>query len=214
MNERLVNEVRGLGSRREQAEWRRERLLDAALDAFAARGIDGTSVKDIAAAAEVTPGLLYHYFASKQDLVIALLRERGFSQQLRESLAQAWGRPAVEVVPQVLREFNILLSDNVKLVRLFLAAGHSHEAVRTAFAEFLSEGQSMLADYLRSRVEAGELRPHDPHTITTTLFAPLAVARSSGLAVDVEELAGLVLHGLLCPGSGVPLEGNQDNGGS
>ncbi|TQM29085.1 TetR/AcrR family transcriptional regulator [Nocardia bhagyanarayanae] len=203
-----------MGSRREQAEWRRERLLDAALDAFAAKGIDGTSVKDIAAAAEVTPGLLYHYFASKQDLVIALLRERGFSQQLRESLAQAGGRSAVEVVPQVMRKFDTLLADNAKLVALFLAAGRSHQPVRTAFAEFLTEGQSALAEYLRSRVEAGELRAHDPRTIATALFAPLAVAHSSGLVIDVEELAGLVLHGLVRSDADTPTEGNEDNAGS
>lgn len=193
-----------MSKRQEQAEWRRERLLDAALDTFAAKGVDGASVKDIAAAAEVTPGLLYHYFASKQDVVIALLRERGFSQQLREFLAQAQGRPAVEVLPRVVREFDTLLADNAKLVRLFFTAGHSHESVRAALVDFLAEGQSALADYLRERVDAGELRPHDPRTIATVLFAPLAVARSSGLVVDAEELAGLVLHGLVRADSDTP----------
>jgi TetR/AcrR family transcriptional regulator, cholesterol catabolism regulator len=45
--------------RREQAEWRRERLLDAALEVFVSKGIDRATVKDIAQAAGVTPGLLY-----------------------------------------------------------------------------------------------------------------------------------------------------------
>ncbi len=199
-----------MGSRREQAEWRRERLLDAALDVFAVKGIDGASVKDIAAAAEVTPGLLYHYFAGKEALVTALLRERGFAKQLRELLEQARGRSASEVLPRVMREFDGLLADNAKLLRLFFAAGHSHENVRVVLAEFVAEGRAVMADYLRSRVAAGELRDHDAHTTATALFATLAVGRSAGNPVDVDELVGLVLHGLIRTDGGTPPEGEID----
>jgi AcrR family transcriptional regulator len=64
--------------RREQAEWRRERLLDAALEVFVSKGIDRATVKDIAQAAGVTPGLLYHYFDGKETLLATLLEERSF----------------------------------------------------------------------------------------------------------------------------------------
>ncbi|MGY1943987.1 TetR/AcrR family transcriptional regulator [Nocardia asiatica] len=186
-----------MGSRREQAQWRRERLLDAALEVFADKGIDGASVKDIAAAAGVAPGLLYHYFAGKEALVTALLRERGFSRQLRESLERAEGEPATEVLPRVMREFDGVLAANAKLIRLFFAAGHSHENVRAVLAEFVGEGQAVMAEYLRSRMVAGELRDHDARTTATALFATLAVGRSTGIPVDVAELVGLVLHGLV-----------------
>src|ERR1041385_4982883 len=53
-------------TRRQQAEQRRIQLLDTALEVFAAHGFDGTSVKDLAEAAGVTQGLLYHYFASRR----------------------------------------------------------------------------------------------------------------------------------------------------
>lgn len=198
-----------MSSRREQAEWRRERLLDAALDVFAVKGIDGASVKDIAAAAGVTPGLLYHYFAGKEALVTALLRERGFARQLRELLEQARGRAASEVLPRVMREFDGLLADNAKLLELFFAAGHSHQNVRAVLAEFVAEGQAAMAEYLRSRVAAGELRDHDARTTATALFATLAVGRSSGSPVDVDELVGLVLHGLIRPDDGTPPEGEM-----
>ncbi|MEU2031440.1 TetR/AcrR family transcriptional regulator [Nocardia amamiensis] len=182
-------------------------MLDAALDVFAEKGIDGASVKDIAAAAGVAPGLLYHYFAGKEALVTALLRERGFARQLRELLEQARGRSASEVLPRVMREFDGLLADNAKLLRLFFAAGHSHENVRAVLAEFVAEGQAAMAGYLRSRVAAGELRDHDAHTTATALFATLAVGRSAGSPVDVDELVGLVLHGLIRPDGGMPPEG-------
>lgn len=46
----------------------RERILDATLRLFAERGPDGTTVRDIAAAAEVSPANVLHHFGSKDAL--------------------------------------------------------------------------------------------------------------------------------------------------
>jgi AcrR family transcriptional regulator len=46
----------------------RARIRDAALVLFAERGTDGATVRDIAAAAGVSPGLLRHHFGSKDGL--------------------------------------------------------------------------------------------------------------------------------------------------
>jgi TetR/AcrR family transcriptional regulator, regulator of cefoperazone and chloramphenicol sensitivity len=46
----------------------RARIRDAALRLFTERGIDGTSIRDIAAAAEVSSGLIRHHFGSKESL--------------------------------------------------------------------------------------------------------------------------------------------------
>ena len=46
----------------------RARIRDAAIRLFADRGLDGTTVRDIAAQAGVSPGLLRHHFGSKEAL--------------------------------------------------------------------------------------------------------------------------------------------------
>ncbi|WP_432824794.1 TetR/AcrR family transcriptional regulator [Dactylosporangium sp. CA-092794] len=46
----------------------RARIRDAAIRLFAERGMDGTTVRDIARAAGVSPGLLRHHFGSKEAL--------------------------------------------------------------------------------------------------------------------------------------------------
>jgi AcrR family transcriptional regulator len=51
-------------------------LLAAAVEVMAAQGYHGTSVRDIAAAAGTSPGLLYQYFASKAALLETML-DRG-----------------------------------------------------------------------------------------------------------------------------------------
>jgi AcrR family transcriptional regulator len=70
-------------SRKQQAEANQQRLLDAALDVFTARGFHGASLDQIAAAAGFTTGVVYSRFTSKADLFLALL-ERTIEQRIVE----------------------------------------------------------------------------------------------------------------------------------
>jgi TetR/AcrR family fatty acid metabolism transcriptional regulator len=54
---------------------RRQSILDAAVRVFARKGFHTARVGDIAAEAGVAHGLLYHYFASKDELLETVFRE-------------------------------------------------------------------------------------------------------------------------------------------
>lgn len=69
------------------AEVRRDDLMEAAAGLFVANGIDATTVDDIVARAGVAKGTFYHYFATKNDVIIAL-RHR-FSQAFIMRVAEA-----------------------------------------------------------------------------------------------------------------------------
>jgi TetR/AcrR family transcriptional regulator, cholesterol catabolism regulator len=56
----------------------RSRILQIALTLMAQRGVDGTSMRDLASAAGLNVASLYHYFPSKRDLLEAVLVEHGF----------------------------------------------------------------------------------------------------------------------------------------
>lgn len=62
--------------RQDRAERTRNQILDAAAEAFEARGFAGASLSDILARAGVTKGALYFHFASKEDLAKALVDEQ------------------------------------------------------------------------------------------------------------------------------------------
>ena len=51
----------------------RERILSAATEAFAAQGLDGARVDEIAVRAGINKRMLYHYFGNKDDLFAAVL---------------------------------------------------------------------------------------------------------------------------------------------
>ncbi len=52
---------------------RQEKVMQAAHEAFAAKGYSGTSINDIAKKAEISIGAMYSYFASKEDLFLSIV---------------------------------------------------------------------------------------------------------------------------------------------
>ncbi len=64
-----------------------QRLLDAARDAFAAKGYHGTSTREIAAGAGMSPAAMYIHFRSKQDVLARLSIEGHVSALARLTAA-------------------------------------------------------------------------------------------------------------------------------
>src|SRR5215471_17574379 len=69
---------------------RREQILDMAAQLFAQKGLAGTRTADIALACKMSEGLLFHYFASKEDIFAAVV----------EAALQAAGQPAKAALQQ------------------------------------------------------------------------------------------------------------------
>lgn len=65
----------------------RSKILDCALQLFAAQGYEAVGIQRIVAAAQVTKPTLYHYFGSKQGLLAALLGD--YFDRLNQVVAQA-----------------------------------------------------------------------------------------------------------------------------
>jgi AcrR family transcriptional regulator len=83
--------VEAVKTRRAQyAEQTRRALLDAAADAFAQDGFTATSITQIASAARVTKGAVYHHFPDKHRLFAAVLAQynEAAQQQVYDAVGQ------------------------------------------------------------------------------------------------------------------------------
>src|SRR6266700_528823 len=83
---REIMEPSEMTKRSRKATLTRQRIIDTALQLFAAKGYDQTTMRDIAAEAGCSLGLTYRYFASKEDLVLELYRN--LVRQLEEQANQ------------------------------------------------------------------------------------------------------------------------------
>ena len=100
---------------RKTAEERREAVLDASLEEFALRGLDGASTEAIAAAAGISQPYVFRLFGTKKELFKAVVA-RCFRETLelfQRAAEGKRGRPALEAMGRAYREE--LLPDKTRL---------------------------------------------------------------------------------------------------
>jgi AcrR family transcriptional regulator len=105
----------------------RQRILAAALPAFARLGFDGASTREIAAAAGVNQGLITYHFASKQALWQAAADDvfGRLRASLEERRAEALRADAATRVRLAIRHFVRFSAENPELHRLMAQEGKS-----------------------------------------------------------------------------------------
>jgi AcrR family transcriptional regulator len=132
----------------EAATGARERILAAAECLFASRGFAATTTKAIAEEAGVATGLVFYYFASKQELLERLIAERSFAPELEQILAAADPADPGATLRTVGRRFHDLLQRRADLARILLqtVSGGGEPAAR--LRGFVDTEAGILADHL------------------------------------------------------------------
>ena len=176
---------------------RRERLVDAALVVFARHGVDGATIKDIGAQAGVAPALIYHYFPNKEALLAAAVEKYGFLFEIRAAAAIPPSMPASEFLASMARGLYARLSERIDLLRLVMARSQTHPEMRAQMAGLTGEAETLLAQYLRARVDVGELREHPAEIAARMLLFTVVMWRlADAPAGELDAAVELVLAGL------------------
>jgi TetR/AcrR family transcriptional repressor of bet genes len=136
----------------EGVEARKKDLLYATLDAIAARGLDKATVREIAKRAGVTPGLIRHYFVSKELMIQAAYR--GVSDIMFESalaVAEAAGPDAkARLLAYVMASFRPPITDprNLTLWATFISRLSVDQALAGIHRDAYTEARQRLEDYI------------------------------------------------------------------
>jgi AcrR family transcriptional regulator len=108
----------------------RERIRDVALEGFARDGVEATSIRDVAAAAGVSPGLVQHYFPSKAALRAAV--DEHVKEVARAALAVR--RVEGDIIEDLAERLTALVAENFLALR-YVARGVA-EGDKAALAIF------------------------------------------------------------------------------
>jgi len=98
----------------------RQHILDTALTLMSQRGVDGTSMRDLAGAAGLNVASLYHYFPSKRDLLVSVLEEHGFISDLTAAPRVTVTRDRADGLAELLDDMMASMLEVEKFVRLML----------------------------------------------------------------------------------------------
>lgn len=185
----------------------REKIQDAGLLLFAQKGLAATGVTEIAREAGVSLGLLYHYYASKEELFSALVNMA--MQGAREAL-EGFGKDdvsAAEQIKKISRMVCGVLQRENKTAYFFLLliqaglAGLSprdqEESMRSTFdmgTPFL-----VLQNVIRTGQVQGTVKTGDPRQLAQLYWAAFQglclykITMRSFLSPEPEQLDGILL---------------------
>lgn len=158
-------------------EERRHELLECAMKLFAEEGYDNVSVRAVARAAGVAPGLAYHYFDSKERLFAAAIEQ--------------YATRCAEDACTILDDKAITLEEKIEQC---IKTMSDHAAFPHA-AYFHAEGNDALHDRLSLAV-CEAVRPHLQAALELD-----ALMRGAS-ADDAEELASIMVYGCIGLASG------------
>jgi len=153
----------------------RERILAEALRLFAARGFARVSIEEIADAAGVTKGAVYHWFADKDDLGREL--QHDLYQRLSAVSLRALD-PDGDTIENMRRSFGAYLEalGDLDEARFFLRDAWLIPALDEGGRSDHDDAVEMVRDILAVAVARGEIVALDPDALARVLMGAWAEA--------------------------------------
>jgi AcrR family transcriptional regulator len=184
----------------------RERLLDAARRLFTEHGYEAATIRDIAAAADLSTGAVFASFTDKADLFNAVIIADYENLFERMNQASPTGAPAQTILLELLSLAYTLHLDQLPLVQA--AIGFSWR--RDAAAEKRSQAGvklilTRLGEVLQQGVNCGELSPSLNIRLTSEMIWDSYLGNYRHAIFDGWDLA--TLRGRLAAQIGVLLAG-------
>jgi TetR/AcrR family fatty acid metabolism transcriptional regulator len=189
---------------------KRRRILHAAVRVFAEKGYHGCRIADVARAAGVAYGLVYHYFQNKDELLESVFDEQWaiFIGAL-EAIDAGSGTAAEKIASVFGFVFDVYKTAPAAVRVLMLEVSHTPKGLRAGSTrETFERAVRLLAGVVRQGQERGELRPIDPVIAATSLLGAMELTLSglvmglvpAGSEAEIdrarEELTAGVIGGL------------------
>ena len=201
--------------RERRKEARPGELLDAALDLFVEKGFAATRAEEVAARAGVSKGTLFLYFASKEELFKAVVRENisGRFQDWNTEF-DTFAGTSTEMLRYAMKTWweRVGATKASGITKLMMSEARNFPEIAAFYQqEVMRPGQDLIRRILQRGVDQGEFRPMNVDYAVYSVLAPMIFLmmwkHSVGACVpqasvlDPEQyIADTLLHGLRTEG--------------
>lgn len=204
-------------ARRKEA--RPSEIIAAALDLFVEKGYANTRGEDVAARAGISKGTLYLYFANKEELFKAVVREN-IVPTLTEGkdLVERFEGSTFDLLRQLLRTWweKVGATKASGITKLMMAESCNFpEIFSFYYDEVIAPSDRLMRSALQRGVDRGEFRDIDVPGVVHCMVAPVLLLmmwqhsgspcdfriREIGIPRHLDALMDLIAHGLAQPGA-------------
>lgn len=178
---------RDAGTRADTEPEKRRAILHAAVRVFAEKGYEGCRIADVARAAHVAYGLVYHYFRNKDELLESVFAEQwAILINAIRAVHEGPGTAADKVAGIYAFVFDVYKTAPAAVRVLILEVTRTTHALRAGSTrETFEQAVQLVADVVRQGQGRGELRRDlDPVIAATGILGALELA-VSGMVVGL-----------------------------
>ncbi|GCD41494.1 TetR/AcrR family transcriptional regulator [Streptomyces paromomycinus] len=172
-------------------EARRREISQALWRIASTRGLEGASLRDVAAEAGISLGRLQHYFRTKDEMLVFALRhiETLAQQRIRARIEALDGEPTPRDILRACLT-GMLPLDEQSRIGFLVGVAHFHRAVhdpalRTDIRDGIPQLRGFFADQLRQATERGEVRPGRDADDEAMVLISLVDGLSTYILLDV-----------------------------
>ncbi len=187
----------------------RDRILQAAQRLFAAQGFDGTTTRDLAAAASVAEGTLFRHFPNKKAILVEVATQ-GWVEILTDLLTELSEMGSYKAIAQVMRRRMWNMKKNADMMRVCFMEAQFHPDLRERIQIEVIEKMTDVAEaFFQEAMDKGIYRQMDAKLVSKVFLGMFAVAGFSNetiaspdaspqeLQAMAEGLADIFLNGVL-----------------
>jgi AcrR family transcriptional regulator len=151
-------------------------ILNAAMELFAEKGFEGSSIRDLAARADVNLAMINYYFGSKEKLFEAMVAHkasytRGALDEIVKNAALSYIGKVDAIIDTYInrlffnRTFHRVLHQEMML---------SHrESLQQSIVDIIYPNSAIIRDLLEDGIRKGAFRPVDPPLVIATIIGTI-----------------------------------------
>jgi AcrR family transcriptional regulator len=160
--------------RKSKTTVRRQEIMESCYQVVAKKGLEGATLKSIGKEMGVAPSLLMHYFASKEEMILALVdymvekMDRAYLRASKATLSAA-ERLAVYIDKNFDFEIPQSVEDKVFYGSFYLAL--SDERIRGSFRRMYDHDRRMIVALIKDYMEETGVKNLDPDLLAIQLIS-------------------------------------------
>src|SRR5258706_4438589 len=195
----------------------RQAMLEAAVRIFARSGVSAATLDDIAAEAGVRRGALLWHFHTKDDLLMAIIKNCGphsmirpIIDQIEQDMQNGLTLDDETIIRRLAAGFYDGFATQSDITRLAFLVIYTHPQAARMLADTIGKGRKRFAEYIKRRQDEGYFRNDiDPNLFVQSIAMIFAMRAISGGLNEllpfshlsreeiIDQIVSLLLYGMV-----------------
>ena len=152
---------------------KKEHIINKAIELFAEKGFEGTSIRDLAAKAEVNVAMVNYYFGSKEKLFKAMVElKAAYLKGVIEEVSKDNSLTEIQKLDRIIESYVNKMFDNRLFHRIIHQElmVHQRENIQDSIINIVSPNSLAIRNLIESGIRKGTFRKVDAPLVIASIF--------------------------------------------